>query len=64
MLKAFVAYVFVAAGVWFAVDPIRSLFLLPALFTTGTRVMLVVFLPLALAVAWRYPNVGGEDPPG
>ena len=63
ILKALVAYVVVGTGVWFAVDPIRRVFLLPELFTTATRILLIVFLPLALATAWRYPEVGRGDPP-
>lgn len=64
ILKALVAYGVVGTGVWFAVDPIRRVFLLPELFTTATRILVLVFLPLALATAWRYPHVGrGEDPP-
>ena len=63
ILKALVAYVVVGAGIWLAVDPIRRVFLLPELFTTGTRVLVVVFLPLALATAWRYPQLGRGDPP-
>ncbi len=50
--------------VWFAVDPVRRVFVLPALFTKATRVMLFAFLPVALAVAWRYPKLGqaeGDD---
>ena len=48
----------VGAGIWLAVDPIRRVFVLPALFTTAVRGLLVVFLPVALSVAWRYPELG------
>jgi len=47
--------------VWFAVDPLRRVFVLPALFTKATRVMLLAFLPVALAVAWRYPQLGKPE---
>ena len=67
MLKALAAYVVVGGMVWLAVDPVRRVFVLPALFTKATRVMLIAFLPVALAVAWRYPQMGQgeveEGPP-
>ena len=34
LAKVLAVYLLVGAGVWFAVDPIRRLFVLPALFTT------------------------------
>lgn len=66
VLKALTVYLVVGAGVWFFVEPVRRVFVLPAMFTTATRGLLVAFLPLALITAWRYPHVGqggaGEDP--
>ena len=61
MLKALAVYLVVAAGVWLTVDPVRRVFVLPALFTKATRVMLLAFLPVALAVAWRYPQLGKSE---
>ena len=57
-MKALAVYLVVAVGVWFVVDPVRRIFVLPALFTKATRALLIAFLPLALAVAWRYPQLG------
>lgn len=51
-------YVLVGAGIWLAADPIRRIFVLPALFTTAARGLVLLFLPVALAVAWRYPRLG------
>ena len=65
VLKALAVYLVVGVGVWFAVDPVRRVFVLPALFSKATRVMLIAFLPVALAVAWRYPQLGqGEAEEG
>ena len=58
LAKVLAVYLLVGAGVWYAVDPIRRLFVLPALFTTATRGLLLAFLPFALAAAWRYPSMG------
>lgn len=40
------------------IDAVRGLLLLPPLFVTLARILMVAGLPVALLVAWRYPNVG------
>jgi uncharacterized membrane protein len=61
VLKVLVAYVVVGGAVWLSLDPIRRLFVLPALFTVATRGLILAFLPVVLAVAWRYPELGGGE---
>lgn len=61
VLKVLAVYALVGSIVWFGAEPIRRTFLLPGLFTTATRWLLVAFLPFALAVAWRYPSLGAAD---
>lgn len=44
---------------------VRDLLFLPPLFVTLARAFLVAGLPVALLVAWRYPDVGlGPDGEG
>lgn len=61
VLKALAAYVLVAGLVWLSLDPIRRVFVLPALFITATRGLILVLLPVTVAVAWRYPSLGDSS---
>ena len=44
---------------WWAIDPVRQTFLLPSLFSTLARGALILGVPLAALMAWRYPDLGG-----
>lgn len=46
-----------AAG-WWAVGPIRRVFLLPDLFVPVARGLLFLGLVVVVAAAWRYPEMG------
>lgn len=50
-----------AALLLWAAPSIQRLFLLPALFSTLVKVVLVLGFPFVAAVAWRYPDLGGGD---
>ena len=58
LAKALGAYAAVVLLVWWVVEPIRRVILLPEMFVVGTRVALVLAAPLVAAVAWRYPELG------
>lgn len=62
LLKALGAYGLVAAALWLVAEPLRRAFLLPDLFTLVTRGFVVLVLPVVVAVAWRYPDVGRRVP--
>jgi hypothetical protein len=49
--------------IWWVVEPIRRVVLLPELFVVGTRVALVLVAPLVAAVAWRYLELGRPSEP-
>ena len=58
-----------AAGAWAVLAGaawLRRALALPELFGASLRGALVVGLPVALLVAWRYPEIGhhGDPPPG
>jgi hypothetical protein len=61
--KALGAYAVLALLIWWVVEPIRRVVLLPELFVVGTRVALVLVAPLVAAVAWRYPELGRPSEP-
>ncbi len=56
--KALGAYAVLALLIWWVVEPIRRVVLLPEMFVVGTRVALALVAPLVAAVAWRYPDLG------
>jgi hypothetical protein len=58
------AYAVLALLIWWVVEPIRRVVLLPEMFVVGTRVALVLVAPLVAAVAWRYPELGRPSEPG
>jgi hypothetical protein len=62
--KALGAYALLALLLWWVVEPIRRVVLLPEMFVVGTRVALVLAAPLVAAVAWRYPELGRPSEPG
>ncbi len=51
-------YLVVAGLLWMAVPAVARVFILPPLFRRAARGGLILGLPVALAVAWRY------SPPG
>ena len=57
------AYAVLALLIWWVVEPIRRVVLLPEMFVVGTRVALVLVAPLVAAVAWRYPELGRPSEP-
>jgi hypothetical protein len=61
--KALGAYAVLALLIWWVVEPIRRVVLLPEMFVSGTRVALVLAVPLVAAVAWRYPDLGRPSGP-
>jgi hypothetical protein len=61
--QALGAYAVLALLIWWVVEPIRRVVLLPELFVVGTRVALVLVAPLVAAVAWRYPELGRPSEP-
>jgi hypothetical protein len=56
--KTLGVYALVAGGLWLSVPSIQRLFLLPQLFRPLVAAMLLVGVPVAVAVAWRYPRLG------
>lgn len=55
-----------AVGAWLVLRlgaAIRRLLLLPPLFETLLSGALVLGVPLAIAVAWRYPQLGEQTAP-
>lgn len=55
-----------ALGAWLVLQfggAIRRLLLLPPLFETLLNGALVLGVPLAIAVAWRYPQLGEQPAP-
>ncbi len=62
LVKALAAYGLAAAALWLAAEPLRRAFLLPDLFTLVARGFVVLVLPVVIAVAWRYPEVGRRVP--
>ena len=62
--KVLSIYVVLAAGAWWAVDPVRQTFLLPPLFSRAARGALVLGAIVALLMAWKYPEIGPSDDPG
>ena len=62
--KALGVYAILALLIWWVVEPIRRVVLLPEMFVFGTRVALVLVAPLVAAVAWRYPELGRPSEPG
>lgn len=58
VLKAVAAYTPVAAIVWLVAEPIRQAVLLPPSFLLLARGATLLFLPVVVAVAWRYPRIG------
>ena len=55
-------YVLAAWAALPVLGSVRRLLLLPELFTTLGRWLLVAGLPVALLTAWRYPDVDRDDP--
>jgi hypothetical protein len=41
-----------------ALDALQRLLFLPELFHRLSRVVMLLFIPVAVVLAWRYPNVG------
>jgi hypothetical protein len=64
VLKTLAVYALVGGGVWLAVPSIQRLLLLPGLFRPLVGAMLALGIPVAEAVAWRYPRVGSAAPEG
>ena len=62
MAKTLGVYALVAGGLWLSVPSIQRLFLLPQLFRPVVAAMILVGIPVATAVAWRYPRLGGGAP--
>jgi len=63
--KTLAGYALVAGALWLVVPSIQRTFLLPQLFRPLVLVMLIFGVPVAAAVAWRYPRLGAggsEDP--
>ena len=62
--KVLTIYAVLAAGAWWAVDPVRQTFLLPPLFSRAARGALVLGAVVALLIAWKYPDIGPPDDVG
>lgn len=60
ILKALAAYGLVAMVLWLGAEPIRRTFLLPELFTSLTRALVILVLPVVVGAAWRYPDMGSR----
>lgn len=56
---ALAAYGCIAAVVWLLGGWLRGVLALPPSFRTGMVVLIALGAPLAAAVAWRYPEMGG-----
>jgi hypothetical protein len=54
-------YALVAGALWLFVPTIQRTFLLPHLFRPLVAAMLLFGVPVAAAVAWRYPRLGTGD---
>jgi hypothetical protein len=54
-------YALVAGAVWLMVPSIQRVFLLPQLFRPLIGAMLLSGIPVAVAVAWRYPRLGAAE---
>jgi hypothetical protein len=63
VLKTLAVYAVVGGVLWIAVPSIQRTFLLPGLFRPVMAAMILVGIPVAGAVAWRYPRLG-RDPEG
>lgn len=59
--KTLAVYAVVAGAVWVAVPSIQRTFLLPQMFRPLMAAMLLVGVPFAGAVAWRYPRLGMSE---
>lgn len=44
-----------------ALDALQRVLFLPELFHRLSRVVMVLFVPVAVVLAWRYPNVGNGE---
>lgn len=44
-----------------ALDALQRVLFLPELFHRLSRVVMVLFVPVAVVLAWRYPNVGDGE---
>jgi hypothetical protein len=44
-----------------ALDALQRVLFLPELFQRLSRVVMVLFVPVAVVLAWRYPNVGNGE---
>ncbi|HSG08580.1 MAG TPA: hypothetical protein VLA36_09485 [Longimicrobiales bacterium] len=59
--KTLGVYALVAGLTWLAVPSIQRVFLLPRLFRPLVAAMLIFGVPMAAAIAWRYPRLGSDD---
>ena len=59
--KTLGVYGVVGVVVWVAVPSIQRAFLLPQLFRPLVGGMLLIGIPVAAALAWRYPRLGASE---